>query len=285
MGIVKGGALRLFQTFLYALAFCCAAVILGIYSYFLSVLADRDIAIPTYEKAVEGLSGAAVLYLIFAVVLTCCLGGISVFAFLALVLDVCFVGAMIAIAVLTRHGASSCSGIVNTPLGTGPSNSRSGGFNGDFGFGDNDTLTYAVSLHTACRLNTAAFAVSIIGAFLFLITAAMQVALVRHHKKEKRYGPSPSNNYTSGYGKRKFWQRKPKNNTTRDTELGAGGLAAPGPDMRPSHETGTTIGNNNAAAYDKDAYAPAAHGAHSSYYTAPQGTANPYTTTGTATNY
>lgn len=85
MGIVKGGALRLFQTFLYALAFCCAAVILGIYSYFLSVLADRNFAIPTYEKAVEGLSGAAVLYLIFAVVLTCCLGGIQIFAFLAMV--------------------------------------------------------------------------------------------------------------------------------------------------------------------------------------------------------
>ena len=47
MGIVKGGALRLFQTFLYALAFCCSAVILGIYSYFLSVLADRNLRIPS----------------------------------------------------------------------------------------------------------------------------------------------------------------------------------------------------------------------------------------------
>lgn len=195
---------------------------------------------------------------------------------------------MIAVAVLTRHGASSCRGTVNTPLGKGPASSHSSGFGGDFGFGDNDTLTYAVSLRTACKLNTAAFAVSIIAAFLFLITAAMQVALVRHHKKEKRYGPSPSNNYTSGYGKRKFWQRKPKSNANaRDPEMAAGGLAAPGPDMRPSHETGTTIGNNNAAAYDKDAYAPTpAQGAHSGYYTAPQGTANPYTmSSGTATNY
>lgn len=192
---------------------------------------------------------------------------------------------MIAIAVMTRHGASSCTGIVNTPLGTGQASHHGSGFGGDFGFGDNDNTTYAVSLHTACRLNTAAFAVSIIGAILFLITAAMQVALVRHHKKEKRYGPSPSNNYTSGYGKRKFWQRKPKNNNTRDAEMASGGLAAPGPDMRPSHETGTTLGNNNAAAYDKDAYAPQG-GAHSGYYTAPQGTSNPYTmSTGTATNY
>lgn len=42
MGIVKGGFLRLFQTFLYFLAFCCSAIGLGIYSYFLATLTDRD---------------------------------------------------------------------------------------------------------------------------------------------------------------------------------------------------------------------------------------------------
>jgi hypothetical protein len=66
-------------------------------------------------------------------------------------------------------------------LGIFPALSSSDGFGGEF--------TYQVSLRTACRLNKACFAVSVIGAFLFLITAAMQVALVRHHKKEKRYGP------------------------------------------------------------------------------------------------
>lgn len=103
-------------------------------------------------------------------------------------LDLCFVGAMIAIAVMTRHGASSCTGIVNTPLGIGSSNQDSNGYGGNFGFGNNDNATYQVSPHTACRLNTAVFAVSIIGVFVFLTTAVMQVALVRHHKKEKRYG-------------------------------------------------------------------------------------------------
>ena len=34
----KGGILRAVQSALYALIFCCAAIILGIYSYFLSVL-------------------------------------------------------------------------------------------------------------------------------------------------------------------------------------------------------------------------------------------------------
>lgn len=85
MALIKGGFLRIFQTFLYALAFLCAAVILGIYSYFLATLADRNAFIANWVKAVEGISGAAVLYTIFAVVLTCCLGGISFFAFLAIV--------------------------------------------------------------------------------------------------------------------------------------------------------------------------------------------------------
>lgn len=85
MGLFKGGFLRLLQSALYALIFCCAAIILGFYSYFLSVLADRNRHIPTWEKAVEGISGAAVLYLIFATILTCCLGGVTIFALLAIV--------------------------------------------------------------------------------------------------------------------------------------------------------------------------------------------------------
>jgi hypothetical protein len=269
-----------------------------------------------WEKAVEGLSGAAVLYLICAVLLTCCLGGISFFAFLAIVLDVLFAGAMIAIAVMTRQGANSCKGFVRTPLGNGQSGSGTGGF-GNFGEGGNtqdNNVTYSVNLRTACKLNTAAFAVSIIAAFLFLITAAMQVALVRNHKKEKRYGPSPSNNYTSGSGKRRgFFGRKNKKNhdLEKDAAIGAGGVGAGTlaanhhNDIRPSHDTGytgSTVAAPGTSAYDKveqptthhGNHAP--HGTHGGYYTQPQGTGvNPYGyentttgnhyTTGTATNY
>lgn len=35
----------------------------------------------------------------------------------------------------------------------------------------------------------------------------MEVALARHHRKEKRFGPSPGNNYTSGYAKGGFLSR------------------------------------------------------------------------------
>ncbi|USW47656.1 hypothetical protein Slin15195_G009750 [Septoria linicola] len=276
MALIKGGFLRIFQTFLYLLAFLCSAVILGIFSYLLATIADRNAPIMTWVKAVEGISGAAVLYTIAAVVLTCCLGGVKVFAFLGILLDIAFVGGMIAIAVLTRHATRSCTGVVTTPLGTFPALSTSDGFGGE--------ITYQVSQRTACRLQKACFAVAVIGAFLFLVTAGMQLVLIKHHQKEKRYGPSPKNNYTSGFGKKKFWQRKPKN-TTRDAEMagGAGGLAVPAHhDNRASYETGTTVGHN-AALHDKTTE-PAT--SHSGYYTQPQGTGvNPYGTTGTATNY
>jgi len=281
MGLVKGGFQRLFQTLLYFILWLCAAIILGIYSYFLSVLADRNLHIPTWEKAVEGIAGAAVLYLIFATLLTCCLGGITGLAIMGIVLDLFFCAGMIAIAVLTRHGAGSCKGNVNTPLGTGPA-SNDNGF-GKGGFGSNSSAVYSVHLGLACELNTVCFAVSLIAAVLFICTAVMQVLLMRHHKKEKRYGPSPKNNYTSGTGSR-FGFGKKKGAKGQDTELGDAQ-----PDNRVSHETGytgTTVGGPGYDAYNKTETA-APHGAHGGYYTAPTGTTaqNPYGYNNTSTNY
>jgi len=273
---IGGAILRSVSTALYALEFCCAGIILGIYSYFLSVQADRDRAIPTWQKAVEGLSGAVVLYTIAAVLLTCCLGGKTIFAMLAMIFNLLCCGAMIAIAVMTRDGASSCTGYVQTPLGDGDENSKEG-------FGSNnqgDQYTYSASLGSICKLNTACFAVAILGAFLFLISIPLQLFINKHHKKEKRYGPSPSNGYTKGSGM-KFWQRNQrKNRGLRDPEVAAtpvaaGGLAAPGHDVRPSHDTAYT-GSTVAApgvGHDKSRLS-------GGYHTAPTGT---YQTP--ATNY
>lgn len=151
MGFLGGGVLKLAQTFLYAIEFCCGGIILGIYSWFLWWNNHNTGHIPTWTKAVEGLSGAACLYLIFAVLLTCFLGGISFFAFIAILLDVLFCGAFIAIAVMARDGADTCShnSFVRTPIGNG--------------LGRTD-IPDASDLSFACRLNTAAFAVAIIGA-------------------------------------------------------------------------------------------------------------------------
>jgi hypothetical protein len=157
---IGGIILRFGSTLLYALEFCCAGIVLGIYSYFLSVQADRDVTIPRWQQAVEGLSGAVVLYTIFAVLLTCCLGGKKIFALLAILFDVLCCGAMIAIAVMTRDGASSCKGFVETPIGDGDAGAKQG-FNSD---DDRNQYTYSASLGTICKLNTACFAVAIVGA-------------------------------------------------------------------------------------------------------------------------
>ncbi|PYH91601.1 hypothetical protein BO71DRAFT_401240 [Aspergillus ellipticus CBS 707.79] len=208
-----GGAfLRILNLTIRVLQFLSGAVILGIFSYFLAELARHNQSIAQWIRAVEGLSGAATLYGILGMLFTCCLGGVAFFAFLAIVLDVCFIGAMIAIAIMTRHGASSCSGTVNTPLGTGPSTSDS---------------VSGTSFHYACELQKAAFAVSIIGVFFFLISILLQVLYARHHKREKRFGPSPANGYTSGTTRGfRFWRRNKNNPDVASSD-----------DMLPTHPT------------------------------------------------
>ena len=119
--------------------------------------------------------------------------------------------------------------------------------------------------------------------------------LGRHHKKEKRFGPGPTNNYTAGSG-RKFWQRKNRKSELRDPEVATvpattaattnHAALAPGAhhDYRPSHDTHMTGSTAYGGAphvadgpLDKTTYnAPVTGG----YHTAPTGT---YATP--ATNY
>ena len=133
---------RTVSTVLYAIEFLISILILGIFSYFLAVLARRDNAvIPQWQKAVEGLSGAAALFTLLAVIMTCFLGGITFFAFLAVLLDVLFCAAMIAIAIMTKEGRRSCSSTGdNSPIGVGHA--------------------------TSCKLQNVVFAVSILGAYV-----------------------------------------------------------------------------------------------------------------------
>ena len=78
------------------------------------------------------------IYTAFAVFLTCFLGGITIFAFIAVVLDVCFCACFIAVAVLTRGGDKACGGVNSSPIGDGE--------------------------HQSCQLQRAAFVVAIVNA-------------------------------------------------------------------------------------------------------------------------
>jgi hypothetical protein len=153
-----GVALKSFSLFLRLIEFCCAAVVLAIFSYFLATLHNHGLHIDTYIRAVEGISGAGVLYTIFALLLVCCLGGIAFFSFLGMLLDLAFCGAFIYVAYATRGGDGSCVGYVNTPFGSGNASAGKTVPQGNGGF------TVLPNLHTACKLETACFAVAIVAA-------------------------------------------------------------------------------------------------------------------------
>ncbi|KAM0285985.1 hypothetical protein ACHAQH_001174 [Verticillium albo-atrum] len=204
----KGLALKLVQWFLRGVQFCCAALVLAVFSYFLATLSNHNLHISTAVRAVEGISGAAVIYTILGLILLCCLAGRAITSAVAIVLDLAFAGAFIYVAYANRAGASSCNGYVDTPYGRGRSSADvegSGGF------------TNLPSYRTACKLQTACFAVSLVAIFFFLFSLIVEVFLVRHHKKEKRFGPGPDNNYTSGSGKKAAgggllgWRNKRRN--------------------------------------------------------------------------
>lgn len=195
-----------------------SVIVLGIFSYFLAYLAVHKLGIATYVRAVEGIAGAAVIYTFFAAILVCFIGGLTVSALLAIILDLGFTGAFIAVAVLTRGSAGSCrKEVLGTPFGTGNS------IENNFSAQGSDGSTSFPNLHRACILQKVVFAVSIILAGLFLLSLLTEIALMRHHKKEKRYGPSPSNNYSSGSGKRFGFMNRRKNKTTRDAEMATAG--------------------------------------------------------------
>ena len=75
MAFGGGVALKGLSWFLRVVEFCCAAIILGIFCYFLATLHNHGLHIETYIRAVTGISGAGVLYTIFALLFVCCLGG------------------------------------------------------------------------------------------------------------------------------------------------------------------------------------------------------------------
>lgn len=98
----------------------------------------------------------------------------------------------------------------------------------------------------------------------FLLSTLVELALMRHHRKEKVFGPSPANNYTAGSTPRRnrFWQRKHRDETT----LAAGGLAAAEkrhPDSLPVHTTPADVRNS----YNTDNTAVGAEAPYNKYGT------------------
>ena len=98
MGTKTGFGLKFLQWFIRGVQFCCSALIVSIYSYFLATLHNHNLPIASWLKAVAGISGLAVVYTVMGLVLLCCLAGIMFTSFIAIVLDLAFLGAFIYIA-------------------------------------------------------------------------------------------------------------------------------------------------------------------------------------------
>lgn len=146
-------ALKVLQWFNRCVQFCCAVIVLALFSYFLAAMTNHDIYIENWIRAVEGISGAAVLYTVLCLLLLCCVAGHPFSSSLAIFLDICFIGGFIFIAASNRMG--SCRAHVDTVFGSGnaDTNVLDGG-NGGF--------TALPSLMQACQMQTAVLAVSVV---------------------------------------------------------------------------------------------------------------------------
>lgn len=155
MGAGAGFALKVVQWFNRGVQFCCAGLILALTSYFLAAMSNHNITIPTNLRATEGISGVAVLYTGLGILLVCCLAGFTLTSFLAIVLDIAFIGAFIYVATVYKNGASSCSGSnVQTVFGSGDANAQV--------TSSSDSGVPLPSYRTACRMETAMLAVAIV---------------------------------------------------------------------------------------------------------------------------
>lgn len=87
----------------------------------------------------------------------------------------------------------------------------------------------------------------------FILSAVMEVILVRHRRKETRFGPSPANNYTSGYGTRKggiFARFRRNKQADADTSNELPSHATP-EQVRQSYNTEATAVGNEPTAFPK----------------------------------
>lgn len=97
----------------------------------------------------------------------------------------------------------------------------------------------------------------------FIISALTELALGRHRKKEQRFGPSPRNNYTSGYGRGGFGRL-----FRRRANTDQGAFADP--NALPAHTTPDQIRQSHQT---EETYVPSGTDTYSHSYPPKQGEA------------
>ncbi|KAF3190057.1 hypothetical protein TWF225_002553 [Orbilia oligospora] len=182
----------------------------GCLTYFIVRLANRNL-ISGRALAVEIISGAGLLWSIFAFVFSVCLLQKTFFQSFTVIGDALFMGGFIAVSVLLRDswdGDCSSSNLYVPWLQRGGNN-----------------------LVANCRIIKGIFITSIILSVLFFLTMLTAFLAHKSAKKDRAYGPSPANNYTSGRGKRH------KNRDLESAAVAGPALVPPVTDNRVSHDS------------------------------------------------
>ncbi|KAJ6262658.1 hypothetical protein Dda_3470 [Drechslerella dactyloides] len=193
----------------------CAQVLGALYNtgcvtYFIVELSKKN-QITGKALAVEIISAAGLLWASFVLVFSICLLQKSFFQFFTVLGDLLFIGGFVAVTILLKD---AWNGKCNNRRQNVPWLERAGS-----------------NISTNCQLVKGIFIVSIALSVLFFFTLLTSFLAHSHAKKDRAYGPSPANNYTSGRGKR---------SRSRDLETAAmtgPALAPPNGDNRPSHES------------------------------------------------
>lgn len=169
---------KLLQWLVYTPLLLTSIITFSINTYLLAILASHSLSLPDSIPAVEGISGASILYTIVTLVLLSRLVSVPK-CFVQMILNFAFAICWIYISVTYRAGASGCSGDnVNAGvLGTGREGDKVDG-----GSGGSVVLP---DYGTGCRLQSAVLAVGIISIFFSLGAIAVELFLARQIYREK----------------------------------------------------------------------------------------------------
>ncbi|PPJ57180.1 hypothetical protein CBER1_07033 [Cercospora berteroae] len=157
---IAGGLLRLVLITCYAIAFICAAIIMGAFAWFTATqLGARNIASLV-------LGSITTLWAMISALTSCFTAGVTVLTACSIFFDLLCVGMMMAVAIINRSATNGCDDGPPYPRVVYRGFGRSSGYNG-------------------CRLFVATFAVAIIAVFAFIVAMLVQV-LIRRRSRSHR---------------------------------------------------------------------------------------------------
>ncbi|KAG5918945.1 hypothetical protein E4U61_001306 [Claviceps capensis] len=163
-----------------SLQLLCAILVLAIFSYLLVALHEYGLQIDVNLRAVESISGAAVLYTLINMLCQCCLAsGLGCMSPLAVVLDVGFMAGFIFVAVVNNNGAGACRDYTDSPFGRGQEQ-----LGDETPWPNMDGLIGHVRPHASCELQRASFFTSVIAICLFVLSLLAEIVLVWHRRRQ-----------------------------------------------------------------------------------------------------